>query len=323
MARISVTELKPTVISRDLKGKFVCLYGMPKVGKTSLACQFPKNLLVGFEHGWNAISGIKAAPVEDWIDFKYILRDLETQEAKEMYDTITIDTVGIAWDLCEKFICKQNSVQTLGDILWGGGYSACKKEFDSCIRKITQLGYGLVIIAHVDKRIEKRSDDSEVEILAPQIPKRCYEIVNQIVDIIGYIDLRWNDKGEAKRYICTRKTPTIMAGSRFAYLKERIDFGYDSLVQAISDAIEQSQKIDGAVVVDNAVMSEKRVVRSFKEVSDEAKALWAELIEKDSENADRVLKKVEMVFGRKMKLSEINEDQVELFELVLDEMKTL
>lgn len=323
MARTSITELKPTVISRDLKGKFVCLYGMPKVGKTSLACQFPKNLLLGFEHGWNAISGIKAAPIEDWIDFKYILRDLETEEAKEMYDTITIDTVGIAWDLCEKFICKQNSVQSLGDISWGGGYSACKKEFDSCIRKITQLGYGLVIIAHVDKRIEKRSDDSEVEILAPQIPKRCYEIVNQIVDIIGYIDLEWNDKGESKRYIHTRKTPTIMAGSRFAHLKEKIDFGYESLVQAIGDAIKQSQEIDGAIVVDSVATTERKVVRNFKEVSDEARALWEELVTKSPENADRVLKKVEMVFGRKMKLSEISEDQVELYELVLDEMKTL
>lgn len=52
-----------------------------------------------------------------------------------------------------------------------GGYTAAKKEFENCLRKITQLGYGLVIIAHVEKRIEKRADNDEVEILGPAIPK--------------------------------------------------------------------------------------------------------------------------------------------------------
>ena len=105
------------------------------------------------------------------MDFKLILRQLEKPEAKAMYDTITIDTIGIAWDACEQYICAQNGVQKISDIPWGGGYSACKKEFESCLRKITQLGYGLVIIAHVERRIEKRADDSEVEILGPAIPK--------------------------------------------------------------------------------------------------------------------------------------------------------
>jgi hypothetical protein len=37
-----------------------------KVGKTTLACQFPKNLLLGFEHGWNAIAGAKAVDITKW-----------------------------------------------------------------------------------------------------------------------------------------------------------------------------------------------------------------------------------------------------------------
>lgn len=44
---IDLLQLEPTKISRDLKGKFVCLYGEPGVGKTSLAVSFPKNLLLG------------------------------------------------------------------------------------------------------------------------------------------------------------------------------------------------------------------------------------------------------------------------------------
>ena len=63
--------------------------------------------------------------------------------------------------------------------------------------------------------------------------------------------------------------------------------------------------------------------RSYEDIRAEAFELWKALIEQDEENAARVLKKVEMIFGRKMKLSEITEDQKDLFELVCGEMKSL
>jgi hypothetical protein len=321
---IDLLNLQPSVISRDLKGKFVCIYSIPKAGKTSLACQFPKNLLFGFEHGWNAISGAMAVDITKWSDFKLYLRQLEKAELKEKYNTITIDTVGLAWEMCEQYVCTQNGVQKIADIPWGGGYTACKKEFESCLRKITQLGYGLVIIAHSEKRVEKRSDDSEVEILGPAIPKRAYDIVNQLVDIIGYIDVTWDEDGNSERWLYTRKTPTIMAGSRFKYLSPKIKFGYQELVDAIADAIEKSEKYDGAVVVDSEVVSVTEAEPlHYDEVRAEAQQLWVKLIEQNEENAARILKKVEMIFGRQMKLSEITEDQVDLYNLVVLEMREM
>ena len=40
-----------------------------------------------------------------------------------------------------------------------------------------------------------------------------------------------------------------MAGSRFKYLAPKIKFGYQELVDAIAEAIEKSEKIDGAKVI--------------------------------------------------------------------------
>lgn len=321
---LDLLNLQPTVISRDLKGKFVCIYSIPKAGKTSLACQFPKNLLLGFEHGWNAISGAMAVDITKWADFKLYLRQLEKPELKEKFNTITIDTVGLAWEMCEQYICSQNSVQKISDIPWGGGYAACKKEFEACLRKITQLGYGLVIIAHSEKRVEKRSDDSEVEILGPAIPKRAYDIVNQLVDIIGYIDVTWDEDGGSERWLYTRKTPTIMAGSRFKYLPPKIKFGYEELVNAISKAIEDSERLDGAMVVEHAIEAPEDTTLTYEEVRDKAKSLWETLVAKDpEENPKRIMKKVEMIFGRPLKLSEINEDQVDLYNLVVLEMEEM
>ena len=253
---------------------------------------------------------------------KLVLRQLEKPEARLLYDTVTIDTVGIAWEMCEQFVCAQNGVQKIADIPWGGGYSACKKEFESCLRKITQLGYGLVIIAHVDKRTEKRADDSEVEILGPAIPKRAYEIVNQLVDIIGYIDVTWDEEGNSERWLYTRKTPTVMAGSRFKYLAPKIKFGYQELVDAISDAIDQSEKLDGATVVETSELIMEEAL-DYKKIRERASSLWADLVDRDEDNAAVILKKVEMIFGRQIKLSEITEDQVDLFNLVVLEMEDM
>ena len=319
---IDILSIEPTVISRDLKGKYLLLYGKPKTGKTTMASRFPKNLLIAFEKGYNAIDGIKAVDVNKWSEFRQVLRQLEKAEAREMYDTITIDTTTIAYEMCEQFVCSQNGVQSIRDIPWGQGWTLAKKEFESCLRKITMLGYGLVLISHIETRKEKTADDSEIEILAPSMPKRCYEVVNQIVDIIGYIATEWDDDGNSHRWLYTRQTPTVMAGSRFPYLAPKIKLGYQELVDAINEAIDKQRDLDGATVVDKIEKKQEEEL-SFSEIRDEASKIWAKLVNENPENAEKILKKVEMIFGRKLKLSEITEDQKEPFFLVLLEMRDM
>ena len=319
---IDILSIEPTVISRDLKGKYLLLYGKPKTGKTTMASRFPKNLLIAFEKGYNAIDGIKAIDINKWSEFRQVLRQLEKPEAREMYDTITIDTTTIAYEMCEQFVCGQNGVQSIRDIPWGQGWSLAKKEFESCLRKITMLGYGLVLISHIETRKEKTADDSEIEILAPSMPKRCYEVVNQIVDIIGYIATEWDEDGNSHRWLYTRQTPTVMAGSRFPYLAPKIKLGYQDLVDAINEAIDKQRDIDGATVVDKIEKVQEEEL-SFAEIREEASKIWAKLVNENPANAERILKKVEMIFGRKLKLSEITEDQKEPFFLVLLEMRDM
>lgn len=319
---VDIFNIQPTVISRDLKGKYILIYGKPKVGKTTLASHFPKNLLVAFEKGYNAIDGVRAVDINRWADFKLVLRQLEQPNARAMYDTVTIDTTTIAYEMCEQFICAQNGVQSVADIPWGQGYSATKKEFENCLRKITMLGYGLVLISHIEIRKEKIDDDHEREILAPSMPKRCYEVVNQIVDIIGYIATEWQEDGSSERWLYTRQTPTVMAGSRFKYLAPKIKLGYDELVKAINDAIDKQRELDGATVVDKTETKVEEKL-DFDKIRDEAQIIWGNLVGKDPANADKILKKVEMTFGHKVKLSEITEDQVDLFNLVLLDMREM
>jgi len=323
---INILNLQPTTISRDLKGKYILVYGQPKTGKTSFAANFKKNLLLAFEMGYNAIDGIYAQPIQKWSDFKLVLRQLGDAKAQEMFDTITIDTASIAYDLCEQYVCAQNGVQKIGDIPWGGGYTAVKNEFEACLRQITLMGYGLILIAHSETKVEKVGDN-DVESYRPALNKRCYEICNRLVDVIGYIGLEWSEDGKSERYLYTRQTPQVMAGSRFKYLEPKIKFGYNELVDAIGDAIDKSEKIDGATVVDHTetVVAEKI---DFKAVMKEMAELWTKLVgtgdKADEEMAKTIMKKAEIIFGHPLaKLSEITEDQADLANLVLLDMRDL
>ena len=53
---INLLDIKPHCVSRDLSGYITYIYGAPKTGKTTLATQMGKSLLIAFERGYNARS---------------------------------------------------------------------------------------------------------------------------------------------------------------------------------------------------------------------------------------------------------------------------
>lgn len=321
---IDIFSIEPNKISRDLKGKYVLIYSLPKVGKTSLAAQFPRALLCAFEIGYHALPGVKPIDIGSWADFKRVVQQLKLPKAKEMYDTVIIDTVSIATDLCEKYILAQNDVSSLGDVPWGGGWSQYKKEFDTPFRELTQLGYGIVFICH-SKEVstgQKDPDGNDIKGVTPDINKTGLNTVNRLVDIIGYISSEFQPDGTSKRYFYTRQTPTVFAGSRYKYLAPKIEFGYEPLVNAIADAIEKEAE-EGADITDNTVIVPEQM-RPFTEAMDEAKELWTKLVAGgNADNVNKINNSILTVFGKATKLSEVKEEQQELLELVISDMKNM
>ena len=315
---IDILAIQPQVISRDLRSKYLLLAGAPKIGKTEFCTMAPDALVLAIEIGTNARPGAMIQKIDTWSTFKLVLRQLEKPEAKAKFSTICIDTVAIAYDLCEQFICAQNGVQKIGDIPYGGGYAALSKEFDNALRKITMMGYGLIMTCHLK---ESSDENGEITGYKPDLNNRCLKIVNGLVDIIGVITQTWDEHGESHRWIQTRSTPTIVAGSRYKYLAPRIPFGYNEFLEALGQAIDREQE-NGAVVTDTAPIDTFEKL-DYKAIRAEASELWTVLVERDPDNAPIILKKVEMIFGRPMKLSEITEDQVDLFNLVVLDMRDM
>ena len=331
MADIDIFSLEPSKISRDLKGKFLLIYGQPKTGKSTFGSQLPRALFMNFEQGTNALAGIRSAPILRWTDAKKVLTQLRKPQAKEMYDSIVVDTASIAWQLCEKYICQRENVDSIRDVPWGQGWNMLKTEFSEFWREITLLGFGILFIAHSkDKPTEMRNEDGEaITAVCPDLPNQCYTIINSIVDIIGYLQVQMNPDGTSERFLYTRSTPYVFAGSRYQYLAPKIKFGYQELVDAIGDAIDKAVELDGAQVTDHTEVAQIKD-RPFTEVMAEAREIWGAYLSKAANDEEKdqhlmIMKDIiKKVFGSEdFKLSQAVPSQSSLVEYFIDEVKQL
>ena len=118
---------------------------------------------------------------------------MKEEQAKELFETIIIDTGDIAYDYDIKYICDNAKrpdggygVDSIGDIAYGKGYALAEKEFDECLRSIVQMGYGLVLISHATDKTFKDESGQEYNKIVPTLDKRATNIVSRMADIIGY-----------------------------------------------------------------------------------------------------------------------------------------
>lgn len=317
----NILELEPTKVSSDLASKFILIYGQEKVGKTSFAAEIPNNLLLACEKGYNAISGIYAVDITKWSDFKLALRQLESQDAKDKFTTVTIDTADILYNYCEQYVCAQAGVTKIGEIPYGQGYAQTKKEYEDALRKLTQLGYGVIFIAHAEKTKKVDEKENEYYTLSPALNKRAAAIINPMVDIIGMINVEWDAEGNSSRWLYTRSTPIVTAGSRWKYLPPRIPFGYQELTDAIAEAIKQEAGRTGTEIVEKKEDTSEPL--QYAAIRQEAERLWKELVTKDQANAEIILAKAEEIFGHPVRLSEITAGQVEPYYELVCEMREL
>lgn len=325
MATIDLLALEPTVITRDLSNKYILLAAPYKFGKTTFMTNIPGALILSFEPGLNARAGVYAQKITSWSDLKQVTRQLAKPEVMAKFKCVCWDTIEIAATMCQEFICARAGVQNMGDIPYGKLYKEYELEFSKTIRSVAMLGYGCVFACHTEiKNIEVQSEVF-IEQVRPKLDRRAFDIINGLVDIIGIGVMKFDEKGEKRRVLYTSETPTVKAGNRFTYFPPVIEFSYQAVLENLSNAIEAEATINNATVVDQVTNTQEKL--DYNSLRTEARALWSKLVgEGDSVNeemAARIQKRVEMIFGRPIKLSEITEDQVDLMHLVVLDMKEL
>ena len=336
---IDLLSIQPHQVSRDMRGYTVFLYGEPKSGKTTTATKFPRHLLLAFEKGYNAIPGAMAQPINSWSEFRQVLRQLKKAETKEKFETIIIDTVDIAYNYCEKYVCSNAErpdggfgVDSIGDIPYGKGYTLLAQEFDEALRTIAQLDYGLVMISHATDKVFKNEAGDEYNRIVPTLDKRAKNIVSRMVDLYGYSRIVIDDKGNDVTKLFLRGTNRYEAGSRFKYTPDYIDFNYDALVNAIGEAIDKQAKEDGKEYFTDKrqnLYNDTTKDLNFDTLMSEFKTLIntitsiASSADMDSKYAPMITQIVERYLGKGKKVGDMSRDQVEALSLIIADLKEI
>lgn len=185
-------------ISASKKFRSVVFYGRSGTGKTTLACSFPKPLLLLDirDEGTDSI-----ADVED-----VTIRELESfEEFEDMYwwltkhpgefNTVVIDTVSqLQAMLLREFHQGKKKKGAAGD--WGslsrrdwGDIAAIMKEWFDNYRDLTREGMNVVFIAQ-DRVFNVDDDDSDIEgeiqpEVGPQLMPSVAKALNASVGVIG------------------------------------------------------------------------------------------------------------------------------------------
>ena len=339
MANISLLDIKPHQVSRDMRGYSVFFYGEPKSGKTTIATRFPKHLLLAFEKGYAAIPGAMAQPINSWSEFKKVLRQLKEDGVKEQFETIIIDTIDIAYDYCQKYICANAKradggygVDAIGDIPYGKGYTLVAQEFDESLRSIVQMDYGLVMISHATDKTFTDEQGHEFNRIVPTLDRRAKIISSRMADIYGYSRGVADENGNTVTKLFLRGTPRYEAGSRFKYTPDYIDFNYQALVDAIGEAIDKQMAEDGSEYFTEArqnAHTDTTKELDFDELMSEFNTIINGIIAKatDEEMMEywqpRITSITDKYIGKGNKVGNMAREQVEALSLIVEDMKEL
>lgn len=267
MAVGNLMDLTPHVIDPSLNGKIFWFYGEPSTRKTSVASKFPGALLLATENGYKFINGVIAQRISSWGEVKQVFRQLKSPEVQDKFKTIVFDRADTLYDYCKQYICSIKGISDLGELAYSAGYTAAKKEFNSVIKGIESLGYGMVFITHDKVDMEKQTKQ-DLENNAAKV-LRGYadftfllkkETVNDVDTVIAYSQRNESD-----------------TKTRARYFTSSFEFTYENLEKELKNAIEKQIQMEGIEVQIKERQVEK--TRSFEELRDTVIQLYTHFLQ--------------------------------------------
>lgn len=270
---------------------------------------------------YNALPGVIAQDINSWGEMKQVLRELKKPEVQERFKSIVIDTVDISADMCQKYICQQLGIESMGE----GGFAnnswvKYKKEFEEVFRTLTMLGYSVVFISH-----EKRSEDNKTgEVtIKPSMQSSALAIVENMSDLYGYAHCVKQADGTTKPVLTFRTSQNIACGGRFKYIDNEVDFTYAAVAKALTDAIDREAKAhDNKYVTDARETASAQKEYDYDAMIADFNNITNDLMTKDKAYyGPRIVQIIERYLGKGKKIADTTRDQAELVYLINNDMR--
>jgi hypothetical protein len=245
---ISLKDLRTV---RADKPPRVLLYGPPKIGKTTLASEFPNPVFVQVEDG--TPGGVE---LTSWRVTTYpeVLEAIAALFSEHDYKTLVVDSLSALEPLVWAEVCRRNNWPSIEAPGYGKGYVEADLLWQEFMLAISTLrrerGMIVVLIAHSEiKRIEDPIV-GPIDRYVIQMHKRAVDIIQKDADVIAFLNYRiavsetkgaFNKThrrgiGAGERIINFADRPGFMAGNRYS-LPDEITYlrgeGYSSIADRL------------------------------------------------------------------------------------------
>lgn len=211
----------------------ICLYGKPKVGKTTILSELPNNLIIDTEKGTAFIDGLVIQPPEGMgpVGIRMWLKDVAKKiiEAGRPYDYVSIDTLSQldvysewwgTWDYMHSIAGKKfnKKLDPSGNVMYGEdkkpillkpddpeyesvltlgngyGYQHTRTAFMDMFNLLKGLGKKCTIfVCHVSDKMIGEKNGEQVMVKDLALTGKLRDMLPRIVDAVGNV---WNEDGQ-------------------------------------------------------------------------------------------------------------------------------
>jgi hypothetical protein len=138
----------------------VVVYGPEGIGKSTFASQFPDPVFIDTEGSTKHMDVARLPRPTSW---KMLQEELLYAKTDRICQTLVIDTVDWAEQLCIEAVCSKHGKAGIEDFGYGNGYVYVKEEFARFLNRLTDVvesGIHVVLNAHAQIRKFEQPDES-------------------------------------------------------------------------------------------------------------------------------------------------------------------
>ena len=283
------------------------------------------------EKGYGMIPNAMGFPINSWREAleakKELLKDAKAVEkgekAEKEFLTVVVDTIDLAYDMCERYILDKEGVEYLDETEKMHGYRAVSREYDKFFQDIVKAGYTLICISHATSKQVKENGEKYDKTI-PTVPDRGFLVVSRLVDVCAYAHYETDDAGNIVPMLTMRGNKYLEAGSRNKYMSEKIPFNYQSLLADMTQAIDKLEAQDGATVTNETsnlfkdkIAEEDKI--PFENLVNEVKKYALALVH--AEKRSEYDKIVAEYLGKGRNVKDCDESQYDMILLIIQDLK--
>ena len=220
-------SLSNLVRAKSDKPPRIVIYGVPGIGKTSLAAEFPDPIFIQTEEGAGnlELTTFADGPLTSAAEVDEAIELLLTGDHK--FRTVVLDSLDWFEPMLWAAVCKRNKWTTIEDAGYGKGYVELDADWRYFLGRINALrdqrGMTVIMLAHEEIKSFSDPERDSYDRYRLRLHKRAAEMVVEHADVVGFMNYVTTIRKEKAGY--NKETAKASgAGLRTLYLTERPAF---------------------------------------------------------------------------------------------------